>query len=250
MALSFYDQLPTTGEFEQTLSNPPNGVLHRVAPQPVSTLHFVDGALQLTTTVVEGLANVPGSTTVGLDECTVGTSDCSGVYPVVVNLENAAGTVVSHFTTYLTYAETKSTNPLVFSWVASVGSQVRLRTTGPLSSALGAPSPSRVNDIAQLLATLAANPTVAESVAPSPAIGRGRGRAPNRQKPCRPKSLAVVRGDEPPAAPPPVLRADQPLFAQRRRARWPDHGDQRSDGAGVEHLHRPRSTDSPRPTNP
>ncbi len=169
IGLSFYSKLHTPSAFEQTLSAPPSDLLDMVAPQPIAALRRVDGGVQLTTTVVVGNTAAPsGSATVNLD-CTPGTLLCSGVYPVVVQLFNAAGSVVSHFTTYLTYEETKSATPLVFTWVVPMGSVTQIRTTGSLGEAIPPLNASRAKHLEALGEELATNPGVQVSVAPSPA---------------------------------------------------------------------------------
>ncbi len=172
IGLSFYGKLSTASGFDQTLTGAPTGLLHTVSPQPLSSLKRTAGGVQLITTVVEGDTAAPsGSTTVNVSDrsnCVPGTEACSGVYPVVVELFDADGSVVSHFTTYLTYAETKSASPLVFAWVVPMGSETQIRTTGSLEDAIPALSAGRVEDLAALTQELAANPGVQVSVAASP----------------------------------------------------------------------------------
>ncbi len=173
LGLAFYDKLVTQSAFTQTLTSAPTRLLHTVAPQPLSELRRPGGGEQLNVTVVAGNASAPaGSTTLnvsGLSHCPPGTEACSGVYPVEVQLFDASGSVVAHLTTYLIYAETKSPSPLVFAWVVTMGSNVRIQASGPITRAIPRLSASRVKDLADLTGELAANPGVQVTVAPSPA---------------------------------------------------------------------------------
>jgi hypothetical protein len=181
--LTFYHQLGTRSAFEQTLSGPPTNVLQTLSPVPVSGLKpGLAGGFQDNVTVAPDTAEAAGSNGVDL-RCEVGNGSCSGVYPVTVGLVEPSGNVVSHLTTYLTYAEERSTNPLVFSWVVTIGSPVRIRPRAGLSTALAPVSSSRVSDLDQLARALDSpqNDGVRVSIAASPAtlqqLGSGRGRS-------------------------------------------------------------------------
>jgi hypothetical protein len=172
LGLSFYKKLGTRSAFEQTLSTPPSSadLLQTVSPQSIADLRSVHGGgVELTTTVVPDTAEPSGADTVDLGSCAIGSGLCSGVYPVVIQLLDAGGTAVAHLTTYLTYAEERSSNPLVFSWVVPMAAPVRVRTHGSLSVALPPLTPSRVRDLAQLGRSLVKNGAVKVSIAPSPA---------------------------------------------------------------------------------
>src|SRR5579875_2040058 len=102
LGLAFYEKLESRSAFEQTLSGRPSGLMQDVAPEPLTALRPVGAGLQLATDVVAG------TTAVGLDGhggCVPGDGECSGVYPVVVQLLSPQGVVLSHLTTYLVYAE-------------------------------------------------------------------------------------------------------------------------------------------------
>ncbi len=170
LGLVFYEKLTSRSAFDQTLSGRPGYVMQQVAPQPLTSLRSVGSGLQLATTVVAGTTEPNGSTTVGLrghGGCAVGAGDCSGVYPVEVELLSPEGTVLSRFTTYLVYAEARSARPLVFSWVVPVGAPVHIRAGGTLAQAIPSLDVSRVRDLAALTQTLGSNPSVQVTVAPS-----------------------------------------------------------------------------------
>ena len=174
LGLTFYRKLSTRSGFEQTLSNPPTGILQTVSPQRVADLKPGSrGGVEISVTIVPDTPQRSGSDTVNLSEerpgCVVGNGSCSGVYPVVVQVLGSGGTVLSHFTTYLIYSEEKSPNPLVFSWVVPIAAPVLIRSGGSLSDALPPLSPSRASNLAQLAQSLVRNPGVRVSIAASPA---------------------------------------------------------------------------------
>ncbi|HXR54447.1 MAG TPA: DUF6049 family protein [Acidimicrobiales bacterium] len=174
LGLTFYRKLSTRSGFEQTLGNPPTGVLQTVSPQPVADLKpGPRGGVEISVTVVPDTSQPSGSDTVDLSQegpgCVVGNGSCSGVYPVVVEMLGSEGAVLSHFTTYLTYSEKKSTNPLVFSWVVPIAAPVLIRSGGGLSGALPPLSPIQASNLAQLAQSLVRNPGVRVSIAASPA---------------------------------------------------------------------------------
>ncbi|MGH8996435.1 MAG: hypothetical protein ACRDYB_10470 [Acidimicrobiales bacterium] len=175
LGLSFYSKLSTRGSFEQTLTNSPTGLMQTVAPQPVSSLRTVaGGGYQLSATIVAGSPQPAGSDTVDVrgtsgERCAVGTGVCSGVYPVVVQLFGADGTAIAHLTTYLSYAEQRSTDPLLFSWVATVSAPLDLVVGVPLDRAVARPDEGQVRNLTELIAALVQSPNVQATVAPSPA---------------------------------------------------------------------------------
>jgi hypothetical protein len=169
LGLTVYGKFTTRSAFDQSLGSPPTGnPMHVVAPQPLSGLRSANGGLQISTTVIPG-GTPAGTDTIGLSRCVAGNGSCSGVYPAEVQLFSSDGVVVAHLTTYLTYAEQKSANSLVFSWVVPIGGPVDIRPTGPLPRAIAPLSPARIAALAQLTDTLADNLGVQVSVAPSPA---------------------------------------------------------------------------------
>ena len=104
-----------------------------------------------------------------------GTGTCTGVYPLVVSLLRPAaggGTAPvarSTFTTYLTYAAVKSTEPLDFAWVVPVASPVVIHADQrDPARAVAPPSRASATSLTGLVGTLAAHPTVPVTVAASP----------------------------------------------------------------------------------
>lgn len=173
LGLTFYQKLGTRSAFEQTLSNAPIGVLQALTPTPVSGMKAGrGGGLESTTTVVPDTAEPSDSGAIDLSArhaCTVGSGRCSGVYPVVVQLLGSNGSVIAHLTTYLIYAEERSTNPLVFSWVVPFGAPIHIRTRSGLSDPLAPLSATRTKDLSFLGHSLVLNDEVKVSIAASPA---------------------------------------------------------------------------------
>ncbi len=169
VAVTLYDKLGTRSAFEQTLSGPPAGpVLDRTAPVGLSTLAPGSGGPQLSAAV---FPEQPTGGAVGpvLDlHCVADTGSCSGVYPAVVSLERpSGGGTLGHFTTYLTYAEAKSAQPLRFAWVVPVAAPVVIRPAAGPAATLAPPSAAEVTAIARLAAALRAS-SVPVTVEPSP----------------------------------------------------------------------------------
>jgi hypothetical protein len=180
LGLTFYEQLGTRSAFEQTLTSPPTGVLQALPPVPIADLKSGLGGLDDGVTVVPDTSEPAGSNAVDLGCRHVGNGTCSGVYPVLVQLLGPSGNAISHFTTYLTYAEERSPNPLVFSWVVPIAAPVHLRSAGSLSDALSPLSPTRVSDLAKLAQSLLDNPSVQVSIAASPATVQRLGDSTSR----------------------------------------------------------------------
>jgi len=173
LGLTFYQKLGTRSAFEQTLTSPPTDVLQALAPTPVAGMKAGRrGGLQSTTTIVPDTPEASDSGSIDLSArhaCVVGSGRCSGVYPVVVQLLGPSGSVVAHLTTYLIYAEERSTNPLVFSWVVPFGAPVDIRTRGNLSDPFIPLSASRARDLSFLGRALVQDAGVKVSIAASPA---------------------------------------------------------------------------------
>lgn len=176
LGLSFYEKLSTQSGFAETLTGTPSGLLHTVAPQPLASLKRPGGGEQIDVTVVAGTTSAPsGSTTLNVSDLSrcpplTDPEECSGVYPVVVQLFDSSGSEIAHLNTYLVYEETRSASPLVFSWVVPMGANVRIRSDGPITDAIPPLGAARVRDLAALSQELAANPGVQATVAPSPAV--------------------------------------------------------------------------------
>lgn len=171
--LSLYRALGSRSAFQATLSGAPFDQIDRSTPVPVSGLATVGTtagpAAQLSVTVAPGEA--PGGTTTPTLSlgCTLGNGSCPGVYPLVVSLERSGGGTLSHFTTYLTFAEGSAAAPLRFAWVVPFAAPVRLARTTDLDRAMVPPSNASVSALDGLAAALGAHPDVAVTVAASPA---------------------------------------------------------------------------------
>ena len=70
-----------------------------------------------------------------------GAGTCTGVYPVVVELQGSGGKVLHRFTTFLTYVAGRSAHPLELSWIVPIDTPVSLspHPSGP-TSGIGPPS--------------------------------------------------------------------------------------------------------------
>lgn len=93
--------------------------------------------------------------------CTIGSGDCNGVYPVQIQVQQGSMTI-SRFVTFLTFVERPAETPLRFAAV------LRLPT-----STVG---------VSDLRASLRASPTVAVSVAPSPVAAQQVGSTAQGQR--------------------------------------------------------------------
>ena len=178
VGVTLYDKLETRSAFEQTLSGPPAGpVLDRTASGGLSTLGARAGGLELSVAVLPDRASSTGPpSTTQLDlHCAPDTGSCSGVYPAVVSLVRpSGGGTIGHFTTYLTYVEARSVQPLRFAWVVPVRAPVVIGGGADPASALALPSPGEVTGIARLAAQLRAS-SVPVTVEPSPQTVQGLG---------------------------------------------------------------------------
>ena len=174
---TLYTALRSRSALEQTLRAAPTGtVLDRTHPVALSAMPAAGGGRTLAITVLPDPTATPapaaGAPT--LDLHCVGTGTCTGVYPLVVSLVRPRdGRTVpvpgATFTTYLTYATSKSSTPLDFAWVAPVAAPVAVRpATRSPADAVTAPSASTAAALAGLVATLAARPSVPVTVAASP----------------------------------------------------------------------------------
>jgi hypothetical protein len=84
-----------------------------------------------------------------------GTGTCTGVYPVVVELQGSAGKVLRRFTTFLTYVAGKSAHPLELSWIVPIDTPVLLasRPPGP-ADGIKAPRAAGMSALEGLVAQL------------------------------------------------------------------------------------------------
>ena len=179
VAVTLYDKLETRSALEQTISGPPAGtVLDRTGPVALSTLSPRAGGVGLSVAVFPESPSGSGPSGAPLLDlrCTPDTGTCSGVYPAVISLARPGGAgTIGRFTTYLTYAEARSAQPLRFAWVVPVAAPVVIGAAAGPGSALGPPTPRQVAAIADLAAELRASP-VPVTVEPSPQTVQGLGR--------------------------------------------------------------------------
>ncbi len=89
--------------------------------------------------------------------CTVGSGDCNGVYPVQIEVQQGS-TTISRFVTFLTFVERPAETPLRFAAVVGL--------------------PTSTAGVTNLRASLRASPTVAVSLAPSPVAAQQVGSTP------------------------------------------------------------------------
>lgn len=149
-----YPRLRTRYDFKTVVhGGPRNTPLATTNPVALSSLpsnpHSVGVSLSLS--IVQAATNRESSE-LGL-ACAppTGSGTCTGVYPVVVELQRASGKVVRRLTTFLTYVAGKSGHPLELSWVVPVESPLSLapRPTGPARAIrpLSAAEASRVETL-------------------------------------------------------------------------------------------------------
>jgi len=184
--VTLYQMLHTRSGFEQTLKSAPNSrVLDQTRPVALSSLP----ALPATSGIPAGSAldvsvlpdptaaptAPPAAATLDLDCLATGPGSCTGVYPVTVDLlkPSAGGRAAlvggSSFTTYLTYAASRSRTPLDFAWVVPVSAPLSIRTTSVNpATAVRQPSSAETAALEGLVSTLAAHPSVPVTVAASP----------------------------------------------------------------------------------
>jgi hypothetical protein len=158
LVVALYDRLTSRSVFQQVLaSGPTTAPIDHTAPLVLAT-PVPAGGDPVAVTVSTAASTSRHSPDLDLG-CEPG--GCAGVYPVTLTLERA-GAEVTRLTTFLTYAETTSSQPLRVAWVASFSSPVASgRGSSPLSRA-GASA------LAGQAAALAAHPAVPETVALQP----------------------------------------------------------------------------------
>ncbi len=176
---TLYPKLTTRSGFEATLTRVPAGrVLDRTHPVPLSSMTPADGGDALSISVLPDPTTTPtspGAPTLDLTCPTTTPSRCTGVYPLVVSLVRpgsggGAPTPVAHahFTTYLTYSATPSSDRLGFALVVPFSSPVPAASDGA-ERVPGTLPPAKVSALSGLADSLAAHPGVAVTVAASPA---------------------------------------------------------------------------------
>lgn len=152
-----YPRLRSRYAFEHAVRNGPRG-----NPLSTSTPVAYDSlppGLRSAATRSLGLsvvqaASTGGGTRLGL-ACAppTGTGTCTGVYPVVVDLQRSNGKVLHHFTTFLTYVAGRSAHPLELAWIVPIDAPVSLSShpSGPI----GGIEPLAASDASALEALVA-----------------------------------------------------------------------------------------------
>ncbi len=179
MVVTVYDHLVTRSGFDQTLTGPPTGVLDQTLPIAVSSLPSVsrgapgelDVKVEVEPTATATPAPPSGVPTIVLD-CQPDTGTCPGVYPVVVSLTSPTGTVVASFTTYLTYVEANSPDPLHFAWVVPIAAPLDAHAAADASASqqasTGALPSVSTQALSQLVASLRSYDSVPTTLEASP----------------------------------------------------------------------------------
>lgn len=176
---TLYPKLTTRSGFEATLTHVPTGrVLDRTHPVALSSMTATDGGEGLSISILPDSAATPpsgGAPTLDLTCPPTTPSRCTGVYPLEVSLVRPASgggatTAVSraHFTTYLTYSATPSSDRLGFALVLPFSSPVTTRAVDTSGGSSGALSSGEESALLGLADSLEAHPTVAATVAASP----------------------------------------------------------------------------------
>jgi hypothetical protein len=159
--LTLYNRLTSRSAFDQTLgATPDDGILDHTEPIVAGT----NDQSTLTLGVTTGQQPATGAA----DDATLhlNCADCPGVYPLEVELEALdTGAVLGHFTTYLTYTDPTSAQPLQVALVLPVATPLVIRTgTSAAAQALAPPSRSAVAALGHLLDDLGAASGVATTL--------------------------------------------------------------------------------------
>ena len=152
-----YPRLRSRYAFKDVVRNGPRGSpLTSIAPIPYDSLepHPRSAAVATLDLPVVQTASTATGTRLGL-ACAppTGAGTCTGVYPVVVELQEPTGKVLHRFTTFLTYVAGRSAHPLELSWIVPIDTPVSLspHPSGP-TNGIGLPS---AVDTSALEATIA-----------------------------------------------------------------------------------------------
>ena len=158
LLFTLYGRLTSRSVLEQMIASGPGSaeVLDRSPALPVVGLTSADGGWQVPVTIATATSTSRPSPSLDLG-CEPGY--CSGVYPVEVTLERAGGAVVGRLTTFLTYVEAASAEPLSVAWVVPFAAPA----TGSASTRRAA-----AGALTQLAENLADHPTVPVTVAAEP----------------------------------------------------------------------------------
>lgn len=177
--LTLYRKLLSRTGFQQTVAHGPTGpVLDRTDAVPVRALQPTPGGgMILTTQVVADTAGAAPPATLDLG-CTLGSGDCAGVYPLVVTVSSGTGAPLGRFTTYLTYANSRSGQPLRFALVLPLAAPVTIEAKARTAARSLAPlSPDTAAAARGLIASLAQFPSVPVTVQASPQTLQGLARS-------------------------------------------------------------------------
>ena len=152
-----YPRLRSRYAFKDVVRNGPRGSpLTSITPIPYDSLEPHPrgaAAASLDLPVVQTASTATG-TRLGL-ACAppTGAGTCTGVYPVVVELQGSTGKVLHRFTTFLTYVAGRSAHPLELSWIVPIDTPVSLspHPSGPTDGIV----PPGAADTSALEATIA-----------------------------------------------------------------------------------------------
>ena len=172
LAVTVYRRLITRTGFAQALTGSPGGAaLERLAAVAVPAGEQTASLDFAVSTGAASISSAAGSP-ISLDCAASGT--CPGVYPVSVVLEQAGGSVLGQFNTFLTYEESPSSNPLRFALVVPFAAGVHIVTgSSDVQTALALPSRPATATLAGVARTLAARSAVPITVLADPHTVQG-----------------------------------------------------------------------------
>jgi len=166
LEVDLYPRLPYRSEFDETLNGTPvSAALEKSDPIPLTSLPADQPGVKLTVLVEARGSTTPGSGpfTAHLD-CQSG--PCAGVYPLLVQLTDAAtSAVVAHLLTYLVYTYPSNSQPLRFALVVPISTQSQAPST---KGTLLRPSPAALSELDSLVFALS-SAHVPLTLLPSPA---------------------------------------------------------------------------------
>jgi hypothetical protein len=168
-----YPRLRTRYDFEHVVRSGPRGTpVSSTSPVPLSSLLAdprAPAGVSLDLSVVPTASSGQGER-LGLG-CAppTGSGTCTGVYPVVVELQHASGGVVDRFTTFLTYVAGKSSHQLELAWVVPVTAPVSIspNASSP-ANGIRALTPAQASALEGLIAEVRAAPSVPVTLDVSP----------------------------------------------------------------------------------
>ncbi len=168
-----YPRLLSRYDFVDAVRHGPRGYpLSTTAPAALAQLPpdpHVPGAVSVDLSVVQAAASTQGLR-LGL-ACAppTGSGTCTGVYPVVVELRQADGSVLRRFTTFLTYVAGASAHPLELAWVVPLVAPISLAPhPSRLGQAIEPLSAHEAQALETLISQLRTAPSVPLSIDASP----------------------------------------------------------------------------------